>query len=59
MKKEEKEEKVGKRRAEREQAVGIADEKSKQEVKDQERLTKEKEMLVMKSLRLHRALPRC
>lgn len=47
LKKEEKEEKVGKRRAEREQAVGIADEKSKQEVKDQERLTKEKEMLVV------------
>ena len=47
LKKEEKEEKVGKRRAEREQAVAIADEKSKQEVKDQERLTKEKEMLVV------------
>ena len=47
LKEEAKEETVGKRRAEREKAVGIAKEQSAQEVKEQARLTKEKEMLVL------------
>lgn len=47
LKREEKEETVGKRRAEREQAVGIAEEKSKQKVKEEAKVTKEKEMMVI------------
>lgn len=48
IKEEEKNETVGKRQAEREKAVGIAKEKSTQEVKEQAKLTKEKEMEVLK-----------
>ena len=48
MKEEVKEETVGKRRAEREKAVGIAKEQSAQEVTEQQRATKEKEMEVIK-----------
>ena len=47
LKEEAKEETVGKRRAEREKAVGIAQEQSTQEVQEQARLTKEKEMKVI------------
>lgn len=47
LKEEAKEETVGTRRAEREKAVGIAKEQSAQEVKEQERATKEKEMKVL------------
>ncbi|MBQ8481694.1 MAG: hypothetical protein IJ532_04100 [Alphaproteobacteria bacterium] len=48
IRREEKEESVGKRKAEREKTVGIADQKSKQDVKDEEKTTKEKEMAVIK-----------
>ena len=47
IRREEKEENVGKRHAEREKAVGIANQKSQQEVKDEEKTTKEKEMAVI------------
>ncbi|MCB1783764.1 MAG: hypothetical protein KDI13_07175 [Alphaproteobacteria bacterium] len=38
---------VGERTAEKDQAVGIANEKAAQEIKDQQRITKEKEMAVV------------
>ncbi len=55
MKEEEKQETVGKRRAEREKAVGIAQEKSQQEIQEQAKTTKEKEMAVLEVETVKRA----
>ena len=47
MKEEEKQETVGKRRAEREKSVGIAQEKAQQDIQEQAKTTKEKQMAVL------------
>lgn len=47
LRKEEKEEAVGKRQAQRLKAVGIANQQSEQEIQDQTKITKEKEMQVL------------
>ncbi len=55
MKEEEKEETIGKRRAEREKAVGIAREQSQQDIQEQAKSTKEKEMAVLQVETVQRA----
>ena len=55
MKNEEKEETIGKRRAEREKAVGIAREQSQQDIQEQAKSTKEKEMAVLQVETVQRA----
>lgn len=47
MKEEEKQETVGKRRAEREKSVGIAQEQAQQDIQEQAKTTKEKQMAVL------------
>lgn len=55
MKEEEKQETVGRRRAEREKAVGIAREQSQQDIQEQAKTTKEKEMAVLQVETVQRA----
>ena len=55
MKNEEKEETIGKRSAEREKAVGIAREQSRQDIQEQAKTTKEKEMAVLQVETVQRA----
>ena len=55
MREEEKEETVGKRRARREKEVGIAQEQSQQDIQEQAKSTKEKEMAVLEVDTVQRA----